>query len=141
MKRVNISFSIPIGGYVYSVTFLTILDTANPLYEQRTAIIEDFFDYDYSLNRTQKELADALGVSSRHMVRILKKTCNKSYREKLLQSRMEVAADLLTNTGMNISSVAAQLGYTTETGFYRSFYNYFKSTPANYRKSMNTKHS
>ncbi|NJD01103.1 MAG: AraC family transcriptional regulator [Ruminiclostridium sp.] len=107
--------------------------------EQRTAIIEGFFDYDYSLNRTQKELAAALSVSCRHLERILKKTCNRSYREKLLQSRMEVAADLLINTGMNISSIAAQLGYTTETGFYRSFYNYFKSTPASFRKSKKTK--
>ncbi len=104
--------------------------------ENRTILLEAFFDYDQLFTRTQKGLAESLGVSCRHLGRILKTTYNKSFREKLLQSRMEVAADLLVNTDWNIASIADRLGYTTEAGFYRLFHHYFQSTPASYRKKM-----
>lgn len=108
--------------------------------ENRTIIMESFFDYDQNFVRTQKELlADTLGVSSRQLGRIIKRTYDRSFREKLLQSRMEVAADLLANTDRSIASIANQLGYTTEAGFYRLFNNYFKSTPASFRKKIRLK--
>lgn len=104
--------------------------------ENRIVIIESFFDYDYNFKRSKKDLANELGVSCRHVDRILKKTYNKSFRDKLQQSRMEVAADLLANSSRHIGSIANQLGYNSEAGFYRMFYNYYKSTPASFRKRM-----
>lgn len=104
--------------------------------ENRAAIMESFFDYDYRFKRTQEDLANSLGVSRRHLSRILQVTYRQSFREKLQQSRMEVAADLLVNTDRRIGSIADQLGYNTEAGFYRLFHHYYKSTPSDFRKKM-----
>jgi len=107
--------------------------------ENRTVAIEQFFDCGHSFTRTQKNLADSLGISCRHLERIIKKTYNKSFSEKLQQSRMEVAADLLAKTDSSVSFIASQLGYSTEAGFYRQFNHYFKSTPTAFRKKLRSR--
>ncbi len=109
--------------------------------ENRLAILESFFDYDYQFVRTQKRLAELLGVSCRQAGRILQKTYGQSFREKLLQTRMEAASDLLVNTGGSVGDIALHLGYEAEAGFYSKFEQYYGTTPAAYRRKMRREHN
>ncbi len=104
--------------------------------EQRREIIERFFDMDYDCDaqRTEGELAERLCVSRRQLTRILRSTFNMTFREKLLRSRIEAAADLLENTELPVKEIARRLGYGSETNFYSAFRRVMGNTPMAARK-------
>lgn len=96
-------------------------------------LIDTFFETHLKDNPMADELAAKLYVSRRQLSRLLQKNYGMSFREKLLRTRLDRAAWLLRHTEMNVSQVAAEVGYTVPSSFYHVFREQYGITPEAYR--------
>ncbi|MCQ2400742.1 MAG: AraC family transcriptional regulator [Lachnospiraceae bacterium] len=110
-------------------------DLEDPLLlENRISVIDRYFQANYARTSGEDELAEILHISRRQLVRVLKESYGKSFRERLLEARMEQASWLLKTTGEKAGEIASEVGYGSEASFYRAFKAYFGLTPAEYRE-------
>lgn len=107
--------------------------TQQPYY-QRELIIDDFFHNYFYLSAGEPYLAQRLGVSCRQLDRILKKSYGKSFREKQMESRMEIACDLLCSGSKTVQEISECVGYSTPSNFVVAFRRFVGMTPTEYRK-------
>jgi len=105
----------------------------------RTATIDKFFTPSPHSFGTQESLAQMLHLSRRHLNRVLQQHYGMSFREKMLQARMEGAGWLLLTTDKKISEIGAMVGYTAESSFFKAFRTYYKMTPQEYRNKHTDK--
>ncbi|MFD0715845.1 AraC family transcriptional regulator [Paenibacillus sp. GCM10027626] len=107
--------------------------------DSRLLIIEAFFSEHFHCSLKESDLARLLYVSPRQLNRILHDLYGMSFRRKLLQTRMEVAMDLLKHTNLPVKEIAARVGYL----FSENFHAYFKAhtgmTPVAFRQSADMK--
>lgn len=76
--------------------------------------LQDVVDYVRShpgLRPTLTEAADIAGLSAPHLSRLFSRQLGSSFREFVLESRLERAHHLLTETSMTVGEVAKALGY------------------------------
>lgn len=111
----------------------TQADKPNVTEVQLTQTIDTFFEQHFSDSCGEEELAKQLHFSRRHLVRILKKHYGMSFREKLNQTRMDYASFLLRTTDRSVGSIGAEVGYNSESSFFKAFRNSFGMTPIQYR--------
>ncbi len=78
------------------------------------------------------EAGAALAMSSRTLRRRLAQE-GVTYKQLVLDFRMEIATGCLTNQSLSITDVAYTCGYNEYTSFYRAFSRYFGITPKQYR--------
>lgn len=102
--------------------------------ELRGYLMDDFFHNRFHLPAGEEELAGLLGVSRRQLDRILKQRYGKSFREKLLEMRLQVACDLLRSSPKTIGQIAECVGYSTPSNFTAFFRQATGMTPGEYRK-------
>lgn len=102
-------------------------------YEKRNLIIENFFDYNYSADASASDLAKILHVSIRQLDRIMKECFSMSYKQKMIEKRIETAKSLLKNTDLPVKVIAERVGYDTESNFCTMFRQKTGSTPSKYR--------
>lgn len=102
--------------------------------EMRSFLIDEFFNDHFNLPAGEMVLAEQLGVSSRQLDRILKRLYGKSFREKLLEIRTEVAVDFLINTDRSVQEISELLGYNTAANFSTFFKKNVGMTPSDFRE-------
>ncbi|MGO4541620.1 AraC family transcriptional regulator [Paenibacillus sp. 2TAB19] len=100
--------------------------------DSRLLTIENCFLYEYS-SITLSQLADKLGLSTRQTERTVQKQYGVSFKDKKQQSRMSAAAQLLAETDLSISAIAAKIGFATLEQFSHSFKLYYGMTATQYR--------
>lgn len=98
-----------------------------------TQIIDTFFEQHFADSCGEEALAKQLHFSRRHLVRILKKHYGMSFREKLNHARMDYATFLLRTTDRPVGSIGAEVGYSSESAFFKVFRQSFGMTPRQYR--------
>jgi AraC family transcriptional regulator len=81
-----------------------------------------------------RELAEQVHLSPDHLQRLFKQETGVHLSEVLCARRLEVAADLLTTTNMEIKEVAYHVGYGHHSSFVRAFQRRFGQTPKKFRK-------
>lgn len=103
------------------------------LYEERLAILEDYFNIglkDPDCSKTQ--LASLLGVTERQLTRILSEVYHSTFSEILLRSRMNIAHAMVMEGRKTPEKIAEAVGYrSVETlkRAYRAFFGFpFKAT-------------
>lgn len=106
---------------------------------QLTQHIDTFFEQHFADSCAEEVLAGQLHVSRRHLIRILQKHYGLSFREKLIQARMDYAALLLRTTNKTVSHVASDVGYGSESSFFKIFRQNFGMTPGQYKKQFDKK--
>ena len=105
----------------------------------RTATIDAFFSPMPDNFGTEDELAAMLNLSRRQLNRVLIRNYGMGFRQKMLQTRMEYAGNLLRSTDQKISQVGIEVGYTAESSFYKAFQSYYGMTPQQYRNAHTQK--
>jgi len=80
-------------------------------------IIDQFFARSFHLNDGCQKLAKRLNVTSRQLNRIIKQAYGMNYREKLNETRLRIALDLLCHGDKSISQIAELLGYSSCANF------------------------
>ncbi|MBE6726742.1 MAG: AraC family transcriptional regulator [Ruminococcaceae bacterium] len=100
-------------------------------------ILDDYFDLVFTSAGERLsigELADKLRVSTRHVSRILQREYGMTFSQKLNETRMKCAEDLLLHTDLPIPEVSAKCGMTAAY-LTRCFKERFGITPIRYRKT------
>jgi AraC-like DNA-binding protein len=111
-----------------------VLD-ANSLRAER---IRSYIDSHYFEPLTPNDLAQKLGISSRHATQIFKDQYQLTLMQYLTEVRMGTAKKLLTETDKDIMSVSFEVGYESLPTFYRIFKNSVKMSPNKYRQHYRT---
>ena len=102
--------------------------------EIRVDLIDVFFNDHFNLSAGEEVLAERLGVSRRQLNRILQRLYGKSFREKMLEVRTEVAIDMLLNSSRSIQEISELVGYSTPANFSAFFKNAVGMTPSRMRE-------
>lgn len=98
--------------------------------QTRAEIIEIYLTTQYmSPTCSSKELADKLFLTQRQLYRVLMNHYGKSFRELLLQTRMENAEYALTHTDGTLETLAADIGYSSTSAFCQAYRNYYGKSP------------
>ena len=101
--------------------------------ERRSEIIEQFFAHNYNMDITPAHLAKKLNISHSQLNRILKKLYNVSFKQKLLETRIEIAKDLLKADYTPIYVIAEKVGYCEVSCFSNIFKSKAGVSPQKYR--------
>ncbi len=80
------------------------------------------------------ELASFFHYSERQLTRILKDYTGKSFTAVIQEIRLQRACELLCNPDLPIAEIAAHVGYSNVSYFYRIFKNRHHMSPADYRR-------
>lgn len=80
---------------------------------------------------TISAVADRFHYSQKQISRILRQCTGLSYSQLILKLKMETAVTLLQQ-GSASAAVAAAVGYSDISSFYRAFAKYYRKTPAEY---------
>ncbi len=85
---------------------------------------------------TLKEISYLFGYNEKYLSRLIRQKFGISYQTMIKKIRMKQAESLLTKTNMSVDEIAAAVGYTNITSFYKFFQEEFNKTPSEYRKHM-----
>jgi AraC family multidrug resistance transcriptional activator len=81
-----------------------------------------------------KSLANQLGYSPSYLSKLLEKKWKRSPAVSLRQARLESAAKDLRESEIQISALAARLGYLSDSAFIRAFRKVYQLPPEKYRR-------
>ncbi|RKN66049.1 helix-turn-helix transcriptional regulator [Paenibacillus ginsengarvi] len=101
-------------------------------YDQWSPQIDLFFT-NCQQELTLEMLAARLNLSTKQTQRLLKKYFNTSFKDKLMNTRVEVAKDLLRTSGLSIERIAGDVGYSSTQYFCYLFQQKTGMTPSDYR--------
>ena len=103
--------------------------------DYRVREIDGYFAKRYA-DASENELAGRLGVSRRQLLRLLREEYGMTFSEMLVATRMERAAWLLKTSSLTVAEISANVGYMSETSFFKQFIKKYGTTPQKYRKKM-----
>lgn len=79
------------------------------------------------------ELSQALGYSADYINRIIKKLTGHTLVEYNQKIVLQIAADYLKTTNININEICGKLGYTNRSFFNKIFKDQYGVSPSKYR--------
>jgi len=95
----------------------------------------------YSDTVTLRKLAEHFGYHPNYVSRYLRQETGQTFSEIVLEKRMQKAELLLLNTDLTIEKIAAMLGYSNNSNFYKAFRTYYKTSPREFAagRKMNSR--
>ena len=84
---------------------------------------------------TLSSLADAFHFSEAYLSRLIHKNMDRSFTDVLRSVKMDHAMDLLMNTPMKVSEIAAAVGYDSVDHFTRTFRRVYGAPPQRYKQA------
>ena len=84
---------------------------------------------------TLKEIAAHFSYHPNYISSLLHRELGKTFSELALEKRMERAAILLKGTTLSVEEIAAMLGYSSMSNFYKAFRAFYKTTPREHAAS------
>ncbi|WP_194285795.1 AraC family transcriptional regulator [Alcanivorax sediminis] len=91
-----------------------------------------------SQSASKENLATGLGISTRHLHRLLAKE-HINYRGMQEQAQLTIAIEMLTGSSQTIETIGVALGYTESQSFIRWFKKQTGMTPNRYRESAQSR--
>ena len=100
------------------------------------SVSEQILEYmdDHSDVVTLKDIAAHFSYHPNYISSLLHKETGRKFTEILLGKRMERAVLLMKNTTLSIEEIAAMLGYSNHSNFYKAFKGYYGVTPRTHIK-------
>ena len=87
---------------------------------------------DHSDVVTLKEIAAKFGYHPNYISTLLHRNTGRKFSEILLEKRMARAVLLMKNTTLSVEEIAAMLGYSDQSSFYKAFKGYYHVSPREY---------
>lgn len=116
-------------------------DPTHPQHEQRIQIdtICEEIRRDPAGCPRGEELAERLGYSVDHFIRLFKKFKGVTPGEFILQSRLQAATQMLQHSRLSITRIAEQLGYGDIYAFSKQFHQRMGMSPTDFRNGATRK--
>lgn len=100
--------------------------------------IQSYISAHYKTNLSLNGIAAGFYLSPFYLSRLFKKTTNLSITEYINSVRLMAGKNLLENTNLKVSEIAAQIGFSTTSHFSRIFKEGTGLSPQQYRKYYRT---
>ncbi len=107
--------------------------TVNKSLEKMKVIIK-YIEENYANEISIEDMADELGISSSHFMKLFKSNMHTSFINYLNEYRLSMAAKLLISSNSNIMDISMECGFNNLSYFNRSFKNQYDITPKRYRE-------
>ena len=126
----------------YLCLFLdALIQSSSTRHETHHAQLRDFYvqeaisymEQHYRHNITVEEIANACRLNRSYFSKLFKEKKGYPPQEYLIRLRLSKAADLMRNTAMSISAVAASCGYPNQLHFSRAFKQHYGVPPREWR--------
>ena len=111
----------------------------NDLHTLTRSIIEEYTAIHFNLNPSLSELAELIHFSTKQTARLFEKSFGTTFKQHIIQLRINSAKYLLTNTDLSVEEISAKVGYSSYNGFYRVFSSETGVAPLEYRKRERNK--
>jgi AraC family transcriptional regulator len=118
----------------YSVTGSSTDRRANTLSDRDLQRLDDYIDNYLNRDLSLAALANSLNMSHSYFRRLFKQTTGISPYKYLLDRRLNKAAQMLTNTNLEVAEIADLIGFSSHRNFSRSFHQLFSISPSQYRQ-------
>ena len=99
--------------------------------------IDGFFGRNFMCNNAMTRMAEELHISTRQLHRMIRKNYQSNYRQKLSETRIKIAMDMLQNSTMPIQRIGEILGYSNSSNFSIFVKRQTGKTPSQIRKDSN----
>jgi two-component system, response regulator YesN len=97
--------------------------------------VKRIVDYEFANNNLDlNEISNRLSVSTSHLSRLVKKELGLSFKEYLIEKRIEKAKELVRNTDLRFNEIALIIGYSNQHYFTRAFKKIVGFSPSEYRR-------
>ena len=116
---------------VYDTEYINS-DADNDAIRTRIESAIQFMEENYGLDLTRDMVAESVYMSGAYFSRCFKQITNTTYKDYLIEIRMQKAVELL-KTNRKISDIALQVGYPNPNRFNINFRHYTSYTPSEYR--------
>lgn len=113
-----------------AMDFASSVEHSPSIVEKVKAYIREHLSEDLS----REDIASHVFLNPDYLTRIFKKGTGMSISDYLLQQRLSMAAGLLANTELSVSSIATRIGYANFSHFSRMFKKYMNMSPVEYRQ-------
>ena len=110
------------------------ISTAHDQQEDINYKIDSFIGTNFMHNNAKSRIASDLYISPRQLQRIIQKNYGMSYRQKLAETRVQIAIDLLRNSDTPIHKISEILGYSCSANFSAFIKRTTGNTPSQIRK-------
>lgn len=100
---------------------------------QRLQLAEAWMQRHLALRSPTAALADYLGISAMTLLRIYRRSLNRSPGEAFLSLKMQRAKEMLAANILDVKNVAFELGYSHPGDFSRAFSRFHRCTPGSVR--------
>ena len=81
---------------------------------------------------TLKEISEHFSYHPNYISTLLHRELGKTFSQIVLENRMDRAVILLRGTTLSIEEIAAMLGYSNHSNFYKAFREFYRQTPREY---------
>lgn len=82
-----------------------------------------------------RDVAEACGLSTSHFTRAFKQTFRKPPHRWLIERRIDLAKDLMTNSRAPLAEIAVQCGFADQSALNRSFRRVYGISPGQWRRT------
>ncbi|MBP5274960.1 MAG: helix-turn-helix transcriptional regulator [Abditibacteriota bacterium] len=93
-----------------------------------------------SENLPRKQVAAIARLSPAHFSRVIKQTFGLSFTGMMSKFRVERAKELLIYTGLSLSEIANEVGFSDQSYFTKVFFRFTKQTPGHFRRKNIREH-
>jgi AraC-like DNA-binding protein len=100
------------------------------------AKMEQFIWKEFASHLSLRDIARAVGVSRQHLLKLCRMQDRQTPMAQLYAARLEIATDLLRQTGLPISAVAEKCGFVSIFHFSRKFKQAYGESPAAWRRGL-----
>lgn len=112
------------------LSLLNLTDSENDALQRVLLFIHDHYKEPIS----RKDIARAAGYTESHVSHLFSATMRTSLPDYINALRVEDAKELLKETDLSVSQIAATLGFGSIRNFGRAFQKFTSTTPKDYRK-------
>lgn len=129
MRSANASYAWISHMVTKSMDMISSADRSESVVDKVKAYIREHLEEDIS----REDIANAVYLNPDYLTRIFKKETGMSIVDYVSNQRLDMAAALLADTDMSVSSIAGKLGYANFSYFSRIFKKHMHLTPVEYR--------
>lgn len=101
--------------------------------DPRDEIIDNYFALNFGEDASATVLADRLGITTRQLARIMQRLYGCTFRQRLLETRLYHAQQLLSSTALPIWQIASSCGFSSVGSFSTAFRTIVGCTPSQFR--------
>ena len=139
----NSGFELEVRNLISQIIFLISNDDDKKIYKptkqelrdmERTKRMIIMIEKNFQNELTLKQISEVAAVSDRECLCCFKRVTGISPIQFLKEYRIMKAAELIRTTNLKIYEIAEQCGFLDMSYFAKTFRQFFKNTPVNYRK-------